>query len=218
MKIVIPGIPVCQLRMKFVSKNGFGRAYDPRDKQKKEIRAFIGKVCADKPKFSHPRVSFVFHMPIPKSIPKKKRFLYDCGLLKHEKKPDVDNFIKLYLDCMDDIFFDGDQKVSLGYAVKLYHPEPKTIIILHETTETLNPLEVDPLIWCALFGQECGRCSYAEISSLPDSYTPDQLESQQCDDMMPPGQKARTSEPAPSVHEILARATQASKQFSCQPP
>lgn len=214
MKIIIPGVPVCQIRMKFSGKNGFGRVYDPREKQKREIKKIIADIWGKKDKFIHPRVSFVFHMPIPKSIPKKQKHIYECGLLKHEKKPDVDNFIKLYLDCMDQTCFEGDQKVVLGPSVKLYHPDPKTIITLNETTETLSPLEVDPLTWYALFGLECGKCSSAEIVSLPDWYTPDQLEFEQCDDTTRPCQIIGTSEPVPLAPEILAKATQVSKQFA----
>src|SRR5881396_3796178 len=113
MKLVLDGDPVCQIRMKYSGRNGIGRIYDPREKQKKQIKKLIADKYSGK-HFQHPRISFIFHMPIPKSIPKKMLSLYESGLLKHEKKPDTDNLIKLYLDCMDGIMFDGDQKVSLG--------------------------------------------------------------------------------------------------------
>ncbi len=126
--------------------------------------------------------SRIFHMPIPKSIRKKEQALYQSGFLKHEKKSDVDNFVKLYLDCLDPIVFDGDQKVSLGSCVKLYHPEPKTIIMLSETTEVLTPQEVDPLTALFLFGEEYGRCSCGQISSPLAGDILDQIELQQFDD------------------------------------
>lgn len=145
MKLIIPGEPVCQIRMKYSGRNGIGRIYDPREKQKREIKSIIGNKIGGHPLFSHPRISFVFHMPIPKSIPKRLLPIYHSGLLKHEKKPDVDNFVKLYLDCMDTLLFEGDQKVQLGPSVKLYHPHPKTIVLLNETTQILSHLEVDLL-------------------------------------------------------------------------
>ncbi len=177
MKIILPGNPVAQIRMKFSSRNGIGRVYDLRKKEKGHLKEVIGLKHVLYPCFVHPRVSFIFHMPIPKSLPKKHLWIYESGFLKHEKKPDVDNLIKLYLDCMDGICFDGDQKVSLGASVKLYHPFPKTIIVINETSELLSPLEVDPMTWFALFGKESGRCSSSEMDSLPDFYTPTHLKS-----------------------------------------
>ena len=118
-------------------------------------------------------------MAIPRSTPKRLLHNYRSGLLKHEKKPDVDNFIKLYLDCMDGICFDGDQKVSLGNCVKLYHPHPKTIIIIEEVNEILTPQEIDPATWLYLFGKECDKSSSSEKDFLLDSYSPAQLVSLQ---------------------------------------
>ena len=84
-------------------------------------------------------------MPIPKGIRKRDEELYNSGLVKHVKKPDVDNLVKLYLDCLDGIVLEGDQKVALGPCVKVYHPEPKTVIWVHETTHTLTPRDLDVL-------------------------------------------------------------------------
>lgn len=149
MRLKIPGIPVAQTRAKFSGRNGIGRMYDPREKEKRHIKAFIQSEFQKSGlnKFEYPRVSFVFHMPIPKSLPKKEVFLYQSGLLKHTKKPDTDNFIKLYLDCMDEIMFEGDQKVSLGNCVKLYHPIPKTLIFVEERNASITQQELDPVVW-----------------------------------------------------------------------
>jgi hypothetical protein len=145
-------------------------------------------------------------MPIPKNLPLYKQKLYFSGLLKHEKKPDTDNFVKLYLDCLDGHLFEGDSKVMQGPAVKLYHPHPKTIIIVNEAEELLSPLEVDPMTWFALFGKESGRCSSPEMDSLPDFYTPDQLEFSLSGDRIFPHQKVDTCEPIPFAPQILAEA------------
>lgn len=142
MKIIIPGDPVSQARMRHSTFRGFSVCYDPRAKEKKNIRWQLRDYLKEH-QFQHPRITFMFHMPIPKSTPKRDLALYTSGLLKHEKKPDTDNLIKLYLDCLDGITFSGDQMVSLGPAVKLYHPEPKTIIWLTETSRILQPWELD---------------------------------------------------------------------------
>lgn len=151
MQIILPGKPLAQIRMKFSSKGGFGRIYDPRAKDKArisgEIKTWKDKALHQVRFLEHPRVCFVFHTPIPASTPKKLLAIYRSGLLKDERKPDVDNYIKLYLDCLDKILFDGDQKVMLGPCVKLYHPEPKTIIFINELSATLTPGEVDQGMW-----------------------------------------------------------------------
>lgn len=161
MKIIIPGNPVPQARMKHSTARGFVLTYDPKATEKRVIRHLLQdqKTLLS---FDYPRISFIFHMPIPKSIRKRDEELYNSGLLKHDKKPDVDNLIKLYLDCLDGIVIQGDQKVSLGPCIKLYHPEPKTIIWIHETKNVVTLREVDsgflaseePEIQCFL-GQSC---------------------------------------------------------------
>lgn len=125
------------------------RVYDPKAKEKEGIRNFLLSQKRDID-FGHPRISFLFHMPIPASIPKKELPLYQSGLLKHEKKPDADNLVKLYLDCLDGIIIHGDQKVCLGSAVKVYHPEPKTIIWVNESSPLLCPWDLDTAYLSAL--------------------------------------------------------------------
>lgn len=149
MKIVIPGVPVPQGRMRHAKRGNFVTTYDPKAKEKKEIREVLAK---DKVKsaFNYPRVSFVFYMPIPKGIRKKEVALYESESLKHDKKPDVDNLIKLYLDCLDGIVLYGDQKVSLGACIKLYSPEPRTIVWVSETSDMISEDEIA----CFLLGEE----------------------------------------------------------------
>ncbi len=199
MKILLDAVPVAQGRMRVANRGSFSGLYDPMSKQKAQIRqemqAYVKRYAGGSLLHS-PRISFVFHMPIPKSTPKKWLPLFESGLLKHEKKPDVDNLAKLYLDCLDGISFCGDQKVTLGPSVKLYHPYPKSFIILQETSSLLSPLEVDPLTWFALFGVASGRCSYDQMVALPDWYTPDQLAWQQPAGSFYPQQIAPASEPA----------------------
>lgn len=189
MKIVLPGEPIAQIRMRYSGRNGVGRIYDPREKEKRKLKADILDKIGDSPLLNHPFVSFIFHMPIPKSVPKRLLPLYQSGFLKHEKKPDCDNFVKLYLDCLDSIIFDGDQKVTLGSCVKLYHQEPKTIIMLSETKEILTPQELDPSTALFLFGEEYGKCSYEQISFPLSADILNRIELQQYVDMIIPDQK-----------------------------
>jgi len=167
MKIIIPGDPVAQTRMRHANMHGITRVYDPRSKEKNAIKRIIASQNVAGKLFLHPRICFVFHMAIPKHVPKKLLALHESGALKHEKKPDVDNLIKLYLDCMDGIVFQGDQCVSLGAPVKLYHPYPKTFITVTETKDVLEPWEVDYSIWSCLRAPESGTQTCAEMALRP---------------------------------------------------
>ena len=209
MKLVIDGVPLAQARLRHFTRAGMTRVYDPDTKEKDTIKHLI-TLAHSKGLMLHPRVSFVFHMPIPKSTPKKWMPLFESGLLKHEKKPDIDNLVKPYMDCMDGITYEGDQKVQLGPCVKVYHPHPKTIIIMNETTEILSPLEVDPMTWHALYGEESGKCSFAEMVSLNDCYTPDLLKFEQSFHRTFPSQSIEPSSPVPLAHLALAKVWLAS--------
>lgn len=147
MKLIIPGIPVPQARLRHYAFKGLIKTYDPNHKHKQSIKSSL-QMLSDKKtllELHHPRISFLFHMPIPKSLSKKELVLHNTGFLKHDKKPDVDNLVKLYLDCLDGIFLHGDQKVSLGSCIKVYHPEPKTVIWINEMTNQLTAEEMDYL-------------------------------------------------------------------------
>ncbi len=193
-----------EARMRIYCRGRRGIVYDPQSKEKAMIRAYVQN-RHKRGLINHPRVSFIFHMPIPKSTPKKLLPLYESGLLKHEKKPDTDNLIKPYMDAMTGIAYEGDQKVQLGPCVKLYHPDPKTIIIINETSQILSPLEVDPMTWYALNGIESGKQTYAEMDSLSDFYTPDTLEFGRSFGMTYPRQNIDTSEPVPLAQWGLAK-------------
>lgn len=71
-----------------------------------------------------------------------ERALAERGTLKHVKKPDVDNLIKLYLDVLTGNAIEDDNCVSLGSAIKVYSPSPKTTIFIQETYSQLAMNEI----------------------------------------------------------------------------
>ena len=182
MKIIIPGIPIPQARMRHSTFGGFTKTYDPNAKDKQRVRLIIEKQMRenlfpgeDCYNFEYPRVTFVFHMPLPMHLTKKNTEAYTSGFLKHVTKPDVDNLIKLYLDCLDGIVLHQDQKVSLGPSVKLYHPEPKTIVWINETRKMIQPFEMDfPFVDVSEYGisslSECNCLCDCGNRYLPDDW------------------------------------------------
>lgn len=182
MKIILDGTPIAQGRPR-LSKWG---VFDPNSNDKKRVKlqlaANVKRLDNGFQFLQHPRISFVFHMPIPSGIPKWQKTLRESGIEKHTKKPDVDNLIKFYMDCLDGIAFEGDQKVTLGACVKLYHTNPKTIIWIDETTNVLNHWEVDPMIWIDRDVIRSGILNCVGTDSLPDLYIPQHLLNSQSDD------------------------------------
>ncbi len=68
-------------------------------------------------------------------------------ILKHVKKPDVDNLMKLYMDVLTGIVYDDDNCVSIGSAVKVYSAMPRVVIYIEETGSTVTQNEVWEGTW-----------------------------------------------------------------------
>jgi len=69
------------------------------------------------------------------------------GYLKHIKKPDVDNLIKLYLDVLSGTALNDDNAVSIGTAVKVYSSRPRVEIYIEETGKQVTMNEVWEGTW-----------------------------------------------------------------------
>lgn len=162
MQITIPEVPISQLRMRHRFINGVSMTYDPQAKEKKKLKEFFKSLPQQK--FTHPHISVLCYFPIPKATRKRDLAVFSSGLLKHEKKPDIDNILKFLLDCMDGIFFDGDQSVSLGICMKLYHTNPRTEIYITESKPLIDQYDLN-------FLKSCTSC-LSETSSLSGSESP----------------------------------------------
>jgi len=92
-------------------------------------------------------VMFWFYMPIPKSMSKRDRVDANKGFLKHVKKPDVDNLIKLYLDVLSGIVIKDDNSVAIGSAIKVYSCKPRVEIYIEETQKNVTMNEVWEGTW-----------------------------------------------------------------------
>lgn len=73
---------------------------------------------------------------------KKMREKANTGRLKHIKKPDVDNLVKFYMDCLSNHLFDDDCCVSLERCVKLYSHTPKTVIYIQDSEDMISDSEL----------------------------------------------------------------------------
>lgn len=146
MKLVIDGVPLPQQRPRLFRRGTKNIVFDAQSREKILIRRKIQEILDNRESDwifpVNPRISFKFFMPIPKSLVKKDREDAEQEILKHTKKPDVDNLIKLYLDVLTSLVIGDDNCVSLGRAVKLYSTNPRTEIFIEETERIISMREL----------------------------------------------------------------------------
>lgn len=124
MKIIIEGEPIPQKRHRHAGK----RTYDPSAPDKKKVEKVIS---LNKPSsYSQISVHFHFFCKMPKSWSKKKVLKMEGKV--RPKLPDIDNYIKFYLDCMNGIIFPDDNIVVEVYAIKVYSQKPCTVITIKD--------------------------------------------------------------------------------------
>lgn len=121
-------IPIDPIPWKRPGQSRFGR-YDLQKAVKNQYRAIFARSMNNHPPLQgNVRLSIIFFMPTPKSLPKKDRDSW------HSKKPDLDNLIKLVMDSMNGVCFRDDSQVCLIIAMKGYSDSPRTEIIMTEGT------------------------------------------------------------------------------------
>lgn len=128
MKIVIPGEPIAQKRHRHVGK----RTYDPSSKDKKVVAKTLLAYKVGPRKDSRFKdsitIEFYFFCKMPKGWSQKK--VQEMESRPRPKKPDIDNYIKFYLDCMSGIIFPDDNIVVEIKAKKVYSQKPCTVIVI----------------------------------------------------------------------------------------
>jgi Holliday junction resolvase RusA-like endonuclease len=120
--LTIPGDPVAQQRPRFSRRSG--RAYDPQHDLKNSLTYHIASQWKDPPLEGPIQCNMTFYCKIPASTSAKKRAAMELRpCLKHK---DLDNFIKLFSDCMNGIVFVDDCQIWKIQARKEWSSEPRT--------------------------------------------------------------------------------------------
>ena len=88
-----------------------------------ELAARHFDACEGKP--DHPLngqicVWFKFFVNPPKSTPQWKKPLMDQGLIRPNKSPDLDNYVKLILDALNGRLWEDDRYIVEMHSVKFY--------------------------------------------------------------------------------------------------
>lgn len=105
-------------------KNKF---YNTQSNDINAYRLFLEQQHGDSRPFSKAvEVTLTFYFHIPKQI--KKR----TGIMYHKTKPDIDNCIKLILDCCKPVIWTDDCIVSKLVVLKVYDSNPRTEMTITE--------------------------------------------------------------------------------------
>ena len=125
--IVVPGKPIAKGRPRFTKIGNFVKVYSPQAKEEKAVTKEIRSQWRLKPLDCPVVVSMAFLMPITQASKKAVASMLS-GATKHTKKSDIDNLIKLYLDCMTGVVYKDDSQVYEVEANKAFGQVPETII------------------------------------------------------------------------------------------
>jgi Holliday junction resolvase RusA-like endonuclease len=135
--ITIPGKPIAKKRPRFARRGKFVTTYNC---QETEEGRFMFSIMAQLPEGWQPiqgpvRLEALFMMPIPKTS-RRKALDMALGNIRHVKKPDTDNLVKMVKDCANGILWRDDSQVYSIYATKFYAEIPGTKITIRWENET----------------------------------------------------------------------------------
>lgn len=118
-----PPIPLARPRF-----SRYGRVFDSQSAEKQQLQLYLlvnyGKNIRTKPLI----LDVTFYIKIPKTS-KRKVF---AGMVA-PLRPDLDNYLKLLLDLLTEIFYEDDAQIIEIHAKKIYDYEPRTQFELRET-------------------------------------------------------------------------------------
>jgi Holliday junction resolvase RusA-like endonuclease len=130
----VVGEPKAKARPKFYrSPKGFVGTYTPKDTVSYEnhVKAsFVEKYHNFTP-FSGPcQMVIMAYWPVPKSIPKKHRDLFESGDMFRSKKPDWDNIGKSVCDALNGVAYQDDSQIVHMRIEKRYSPRPRVDVMI----------------------------------------------------------------------------------------
>lgn len=126
MRIVIPGEPRGKQRPRFSRRTG--ATYTPSEtvQYEKAVKALAW--AAGKPAEGPVSLSVCAMYAIPKSASKAQRAAMRDGEILPQKKPDIDNVVKIIMDALNGAAYKDDKQVVSVFASKFYDDDPKVIV------------------------------------------------------------------------------------------
>lgn len=127
----VPGVPQGKGRPR-VTRNGTFTPKKTRDYEKKVRDCYIAQgghmFPDDTPLFAS--ITAIF--PIPSSLSKKRRALFNGK--RHCKKPDADNVAKAILDALNGVAYRDDSAVSSLLVYKIYGDDARVTVSIKAVT------------------------------------------------------------------------------------
>ena len=133
-RIEIPGEPVPWARARKHGKVHFTPAHVRAWQADASVLSRIA-MKGRKPFEGGVRLSLVAVFPVPKSWSKKKRQAALDGLVQHISRPDLDNLIKCFKDCANQVIYRDDSQVCRVDATKLYGEKPGVYVVVKPIEE-----------------------------------------------------------------------------------
>ena len=82
------------------------------------------------------------YFKIPKSTSKKKKESMLMGQIKPDKKPDIDNVLKIVLDSLNKVAYKDDAQVITASITKEYSESPRIKITISELEKSVEKKQI----------------------------------------------------------------------------
>jgi Holliday junction resolvase RusA-like endonuclease len=126
------GEPKAAPRPRTTTVGKFTKWYDPGSKDKQKIRKYIKGILDENwdPIDYETHLKIKTYKPILKSFNKTEIFLAEAGILRPDKKPDVDNYAKTVMDAINGLVWTDDAKITHLEIDKFYSSYPRIEVFI----------------------------------------------------------------------------------------
>lgn len=134
-RLTIEGEPVGKGRPRVTTRGSFAHAYTPKKTKNYERtieNSFLEKYNYDNMLKGPIEANIKGYFSIPKSSTKTARKLMAENLIRHTKKPDIDNIAKSVLDSLNGLAYEDDSQIVKLTGEKLYSENPRVELYLKE--------------------------------------------------------------------------------------
>lgn len=131
MEFIVEGEPQGKARPRFSRRSG--TVYTPAKtaKYEKEIRqSFLAAGGKMIPAGSYVAVTVDAYFKIPKSYTKRKRLECERNIIRPDKKPDIDNVVKVVLDALNKVAYADDKQV-IGIVCRKWYSHSSGFLKVH---------------------------------------------------------------------------------------
>ncbi len=131
MEFVVEGEPQGKARPRFSRRSGTIYTPAKTSKYEKEIRqSFLAAGGKMIPEGSYAVVIMDAYFEIPKSYTKRKRLGCEHNIKRPDKKPDIDNVVKVVLDALNKVAYEDDKQV-IGIICRKWYSQSSGFLKVH---------------------------------------------------------------------------------------